>query len=76
MWAQEMLDLAKATGDADLLITGHALACACYCFAGEFAKAVEHADKVLDLYDAENHRQFADILNHDPKTSAGIYRLD
>ena len=26
-WAQEMLDIALATGDADLLITGHILAC-------------------------------------------------
>ena len=71
-WAEEMLDLAKATGDADLLITGHARACVCYCWAGEFTKAVEHADKVLDLYDAEKHRHLADILNHDPKTIAGI----
>jgi nucleotide-binding universal stress UspA family protein len=29
-WAQEMLDIAKATGDADLLIMGHSTACACY----------------------------------------------
>ena len=75
-WAEEMLDLAKATGDADLLITGHALACASYCLAGEFTKALEHADKVLDLYDDEKHRHLADILNHDPKTSAGVFRLD
>ena len=72
-WAQEMLDIAKATGDPDLLIAGHTLACACYCYAGEFTKALEHADKVLDLYDAEKHRHLADILNHDPKTAAGIF---
>ena len=72
-WAEEMLDIAEATGDADLLITGHAHACVCYCWAGEFTKAVEHADKVLDLYDAEKHRHLADILNHDPKTRAGIF---
>ena len=75
-WAEEMLDLAKATGNADLLITGHASACASYCWAGEFTKAVEHAEKVLDLYDDEKHRHLADILNHDPKTAAGICRLD
>src|SRR3954451_19790024 len=46
-WAQEMLDIAKATGDADLLIVGHARACACCCYAGEFMKSVEHANKVL-----------------------------
>ena len=75
-WAEEMLDIAKATGDADLLITGHALACACYCFAGEFTKALEHADKVLDLYDDEKHRHLADVLNHDPKTISRYLRLD
>jgi predicted ATPase len=48
-WAEEMLELATATGDADLLIAGHGRACTCYCYAGEFTKAVEHADKVLDL---------------------------
>ena len=48
-------------------------ACTCYCCAGEFTKALEHADKVLDLYDDEKHRHLADILNHDPKTLAGIY---
>ena len=72
-WAEEMLDIAKATGDADLLIAGHALACTCYCWAGEFTKALEHADKVLDLYDDEKHRHLADILNQDPKTSAGVF---
>ena len=71
-----MLDLAKATGDADLLITGHALASSCYFWSGEFTKAVEHADKVLDLYDDEKHRHLADILNHDPKTRGRYLRLD
>jgi hypothetical protein len=59
-WTEETLDLAKATGDADLLITAHAVACANYCFAGEFIKSAEHADKVLDLYDPERHRHLAD----------------
>jgi hypothetical protein len=72
-WAAETLDIAKETGDADLLITGHGIACACYCFAGEFTKAVEHADQVQHLYDAEKHRHLADILYRDPKTSAGIF---
>ena len=66
-WAEEMLDIAKATGDADLLITGHTIACVCYCWAGEFTKAVEHADKVLDLYDDEKHRHLADSSTTIPK---------
>ena len=35
---EEMLDIAGATGDADLLITGHARACVGYCCAGEFTR--------------------------------------
>ncbi|MGA8110706.1 MAG: hypothetical protein WB974_14810, partial [Acidobacteriaceae bacterium] len=72
-WAQEMLAMAETTGDADLLITGHTIACACYFWAGDLNKAVEHANKVLDLYDAETHRHLADVLYRDPKTSAGIF---
>ena len=49
LWVQEMLDIAKATADADLLIAGHSLACICYCYAGEPTKVVAHADKVLNF---------------------------
>jgi class 3 adenylate cyclase/tetratricopeptide (TPR) repeat protein len=70
---EEMLDLADATGDADLLITGHDMACACYCFAGDFTKSVEHLDKVLGLYDTEKHHHLADLLNLDPKTHTGVW---
>jgi hypothetical protein len=72
-WVDEMLDVADATGDADLLTTGHVAACAGYNWAGEFTKAVEHAEKIQELYDLEKHRHLADILNQDPKTVAGIF---
>jgi class 3 adenylate cyclase len=72
-WVEEMLDIAGATRDADMLIGGHARACTCYCFAGEFIKVLGHADKVLGLYDDEKHRHLADVLNQDPKTLAGIW---
>jgi class 3 adenylate cyclase/tetratricopeptide (TPR) repeat protein len=72
-WVEEMLDTAEATRDADLLIAGHAFASFCYCSAGQFGKCAEHADEVLELYDEKKHHHLADILNHDPKTLAGIY---
>jgi class 3 adenylate cyclase/tetratricopeptide (TPR) repeat protein len=72
-WVEEMLALGKTTGDADLLIAGHSAACTSYNYVGELTKAVEHADKVLDLYDAEKHRHLADIINHDPKTQVGTH---
>jgi adenylate cyclase len=72
-WVQEMLEVATEAGDVDLRITGHTAACICYTWLGEFTKSVEHADKVLDLCDAEKHRHLVDILGHDPRTVAGIY---
>jgi tetratricopeptide (TPR) repeat protein len=71
-WVEEMLEIAEATGDAELLITGHACACASYCRLGKFTKAVTHADKALDLYDDEKHLNLAELLHYDPKTTAGI----
>ena len=40
---------------------------------GEFTKAVEHADNVLDLYDDEQHRHLAPS-QQDPKTQLGSSR--
>jgi hypothetical protein len=73
LWAEEMLDIAQAAGNVEMLVMGHATASVCYCWAGEFTKVLEHADKVLDLYDDEKHHHLADILNQDPKTLAGIF---
>jgi hypothetical protein len=72
-WVGEMLDTAEAAGNPDLLIIGHMSACDCHFCLGELEEAMEHADRVLDLYDNEKHRHLADLLNHDPKTRAGIY---
>ena len=72
-WAEEMLAIAKETGDGDLLVSGHAIACMCYGWAGEFTKAVEHADEVMGLYDAEKHSHLATFLNQDPRTQAGVF---
>jgi class 3 adenylate cyclase/tetratricopeptide (TPR) repeat protein len=69
-WGQETLKAAEATGGADLRIIGHMTVSACYLRLGEFTSSAEHADKALDLYDADKHRYLADILNHDPKTAA------
>jgi tetratricopeptide (TPR) repeat protein len=72
-WVEEMLEIAERSGDADLLITGHGSACNCHAWAGNLIEAVEHADKVLKLYDDKMHHHLADILNHDPKSTAGTY---
>ena len=70
---EEMLDIAKTTGDADLLMAGHQFACVCHFYAGEFTRSMEHLDKVLDRYDDEKHRHLVDLLNMDPKTQTGCW---
>ncbi|MGH8634523.1 MAG: hypothetical protein ACRET7_10375, partial [Burkholderiales bacterium] len=72
-WIEEMLDTAKATGDADLLITAQVRACNCYFFLGQLKGTLKHADNVLELYDDEKHRHLVDVLNHDPKTLVGSF---
>ncbi len=72
-WVEEMLDIARATREADLMIAGHARACVCYSWAGQFTHVLEHADRVLNLYDSDKHRHLADILNQDPKTLASMF---
>ena len=72
-WAQEMLDMAKATGDPDLLITGHAIANSCYFWLGDLIKSQEHIENVLALYDDEKHRHLVNLVNHDGKTGAGCF---
>ena len=55
------------------LITGHGLCRPCYCWAGEFTKAVEHSDEVLaSLRRSRSIITWRTLLNHDPKTSAGF----
>ncbi|MFL5281940.1 MAG: AAA family ATPase [Rhodopila sp.] len=69
---KELLDIAEATGDGDLLIAGHALACLSCTWAGVFTDAIRHTKTVWKLYDDEKHRHLADILVQDPKTFVGI----
>ena len=41
--------------------------------AGRAHQVLQHADRVVDLYDDEKHRHLADILNQDPKTLACLF---
>ena len=72
-WVNEMLATAEASGDADLLISGHRSACTTYFWWGDFNQSREHGDRVLALYSEEKHRHLADIMNTDPKTGVGTF---
>lgn len=70
---EETLDVANATGNADLLVMGRAGACARYRWTGGFIKAMANFDKVLHLYETEKHCLLVDMVIHDPKTVAGVW---
>ncbi len=72
-WVNEMLASAEATGDPDLLIMGHRAACSTHYYRGDLIQSREHGDRVLALYDEEQHRHLADFTNVDPKTAVGVY---
>ena len=72
-WVKEMLTTAEASGDLDLLIMGHRAACTTYFYRGDFNPSREQAERVLALYNEEQHRPLADLMNTDPKTAAGIF---
>lgn len=72
-WVDEMLALAEASGEQDLLIVGHRAACTTYYWLGALTQSREHGDRVLALYSEEQHRHLADVINSDPKTVAGMY---
>ena len=65
-----MVRIGSAAGAADVLIMGLVNACSCLSFGGRFTEALQRAEQVLALYDAEAHRPLVHITNHDPKTAA------
>ena len=68
-----MLATAEASGDPDLLLVAQAAACTTRYFLGDFTQSHVHGDRVLALYNEEQHRHLADLLNRDPKTTARIF---
>ena len=66
-WVNDMLATAEASGDPDLLIVAHRAACATHFWRGDLTQSRAHGDRVLALYDEEQHRHLADLMNIDPK---------
>ncbi len=72
-WVNEMLATAEASGDPDLLLVAHRAACVTHYWRGDLTQSRVHGDRVMALYDEEQHRHLADLMNIDPKTSVGIF---
>jgi hypothetical protein len=72
-WVKEILATAVASGDPDLLIVAHWEAGIAHFWRGDLAQSRVHDDKVLALYNEEQHRHLADLMNTDPKSDVGVH---
>ena len=68
--AQQCLDLAQAQGDPILLIGAHQLAGLCAFIKEDLTPLLEHAEKVIALYDPNQHRTLASLYGNDPGVDA------
>ncbi len=71
--AQEILGIATAAKDADLLLEGN-LVVGCSSFhMGELATCRQHFEQVLDDYRADDHQHHAYVFGQDPLAAGGAY---
>jgi tetratricopeptide (TPR) repeat protein len=67
---EQLLDLAKRSGDeTQLLLARLSLGLTCF-WTGNFARAVHHLDRTLELYDASRHASLAAEYGQDAEVSA------
>ncbi len=64
--AGECLALAQRVGKQAFLMEGHRMTDESAFYRGEFARAREHFERSLALYDRQQHRAHADIYGQDP----------
>ena len=74
VWAERLLTRAEEVDSETMRIVGHWAACNSYFFLGGLVQCVRHANALLDLYDPVRDAHIADLVNHDPKTVALMYR--
>ncbi len=74
VWAERLLARAEEVDSETMRIVGHWTACNSYFFLGELVQCVQHANALLARYDPVRDLGIADLVNHDPKTIALMYR--
>lgn len=74
IWAKRLLSRAETVDSDEMRLVGDWTACDSYFFLGALSKSVEHANWLLARYDDQRHKHVADLVNHDPKTIALMYR--
>jgi class 3 adenylate cyclase/tetratricopeptide (TPR) repeat protein len=72
-WATQLLDVAQVSGEPSLLLQAHHSAWTSLFVAGENQKALSHAQKGIEIYDLDAHRDHATRYGgHDPGVCANM----
>ncbi|MFL5252493.1 MAG: winged helix-turn-helix domain-containing protein [Rhodopila sp.] len=72
-WARQSLEAAEMYQDRNLLIQGHfAMVTACF-WTGDLIACRHHAQQLLSIYDPHRDMHLADVVSHDPKSTALHY---
>jgi tetratricopeptide (TPR) repeat protein len=72
-WATQLLDVAQVSGEPSLLLQAHHSAWTSLFTAGENQKALSHAQKGIEIYDLDAHRDHATRYGgHDPGVCANM----
>jgi class 3 adenylate cyclase/predicted ATPase len=73
-WLEKSLTAADEGGDPDLHMLGLTMKMISMYFLGDLVEARELTGRILGLYEPEQHRYIADLINHDPASLAYFYR--
>jgi len=73
IWADQLLDEGRATGDVDFQIFGNAAAMVPHFFLGELEAARQETVRVRELYDPQRAEQWIQLTGHDLRTFIDVY---
>jgi class 3 adenylate cyclase/tetratricopeptide (TPR) repeat protein len=74
VFAEQLLAQGDRNNDQDMRLVGHGDACISHSLLGNLERSVRHADSVLACYDAARDHHLFDLVNHDVKTVAEVYK--
>jgi class 3 adenylate cyclase len=72
-WAEELLRTCEQSDDEELLLIGHMGAMVTRYWLGDLVVAAKHGQTIAERYVAERHSHLVQTMNHDPKSTLGMY---
>ena len=72
-WAEELLKTCEQSDDEELLLIGHMGAMVTRYWLGDLVVAAKHGQAIAERYIVEHHSHLVQTMNHDPKSTIGMY---